>query len=148
MSNILQFPQRNKGRVRKSESFATMGECAINHLGADETNVERLSVHRAESVSDTEVSQLLSAVLSAVCPRRRRQPCANSLSTLRRTTRAPLSRSAFSPPPNSRGPASRWGRSPPSPAPASAGVFVARVWPRSASMGATREAERGRRDSG
>jgi hypothetical protein len=65
MATILQMPQRNKGRVRKTESFATMGECAINHLDADETNVERLSVHRAEGIEDAEVSLLLSAVLWA-----------------------------------------------------------------------------------
>jgi hypothetical protein len=65
MATILQMPQRNKGRVRKSESFATMGECALNHLQADESNVERLSAHRADRVSNAEVSLLLSAVLFA-----------------------------------------------------------------------------------
>jgi hypothetical protein len=49
MATILQMPQRNKGRVRKTQSFATMGECALNHLDAEETNVERLSIHRVTS---------------------------------------------------------------------------------------------------
>jgi hypothetical protein len=56
MSDILQFPQRNKGRIRKSRSPEAMGRCSIGMLERDgdpiPTNVADIRRARHEPESD------------------------------------------------------------------------------------------------
>lgn len=67
-TNILQFPQRNKGRVRKSESYGAMGETALRQFArADRpANVEALADHRDDDHDHGHLGLMLAATIFAV----------------------------------------------------------------------------------
>lgn len=54
-ANILQFPTRNKGRIRKSTGLGSEGLFAIHQGGGGGENVEVFNAHRSGEVTDIEV---------------------------------------------------------------------------------------------
>lgn len=79
MGDILQFPQRNKGRVRKSQSLETMGECALNRVQTRPANIEVLADHRECDADHGHLALMLAATIFATLPAQRKNRLANTL---------------------------------------------------------------------
>lgn len=63
MAQILQFPQRNKGRVRKSESHGAGGFIALVQMDCDTSKVVRFDQRKVERVSDGTIVMFLALAM-------------------------------------------------------------------------------------
>lgn len=78
-ATILQFPKRNKGRVRKTESIRTMGECALRRTSRRPENVEVLADHRENEHDHGHLALMLASSMFATLPKTRKAKMANAL---------------------------------------------------------------------
>ena len=72
-ATVLQFPQRNKGRVRKSQSLCSMGESALTFAAKYEAqlkpaNVEVLNDHRDDRHDRGDLALMLAASIFVTLP--------------------------------------------------------------------------------
>lgn len=77
-ATLLQFPQRNKGRVRKSGSLQAMGEYSLRACEREPANVERLDDRREVDTDQGQLALLLAATVFSALPKTKK-------ATLRRT---------------------------------------------------------------
>lgn len=86
MQTILQFPARNKGRVRKSQGFMAMGECAMKmaELPAIPDNVERLVEARADAAdySTGDLGLFIATAVYAVLDERQKASLTGQLKSM------------------------------------------------------------------
>jgi hypothetical protein len=73
MGNILPFPQRNKGRIRKSTGAFSEGLFSIHQCGGSGENVEVFNAHRSDEVTDSEVIGYFVRTVANILPPELRQ---------------------------------------------------------------------------
>lgn len=92
-AQVIPFPQRNRGRVRKSESLGTMGVTALHMFGLRQPeNVALLDEARlTEPVCEEDMTSLLAVSLYATATKGQRERLVTCVRALRcddrRTTR-------------------------------------------------------------
>ena len=97
MGTIIQFPRRNKGRVRKSNSVTAEGMGAISQFGTA-PNVEVFNAHRVAQIDRSDfIAYMMEKVLNAMPSELRQQAKRSALldAAIGRTDETRIAGAAF-----------------------------------------------------
>jgi hypothetical protein len=72
MGNILQFPKRNKGRVRRSTGHLAWGGYTLLQHDCDRTNLVRFNRREVDEVSNGQIALFLATAMFIHAPRETR----------------------------------------------------------------------------